>query len=138
MGPISTVTPLTADELKALIRQACTSRYRSYTPHSHFPVGATLLCPDGSLYSGCSVENKSPLAGTHAERNALANAILAGHKSFRAIAIATEDGKGIPCEACRQALSEFSPKLVVYVVTANGTQTLHTTLDQLANKTIGQ
>lgn len=87
---------------------------RAYAPYSQFRVGAALAAADGTIYSGCNVENSSFPAGCCAERNALGAAINAGRTEFTVLAIVSEaDAPTPPCGMCRQALIEFAPSLVV-------------------------
>jgi cytidine deaminase len=81
----------------------------SYSPYSHFPVGAALLCSSGSIYTGVNVENRSYGLTTCAERSALFTAISHGENQFEAIAVVTPTSEDPvpPCGACRQVLSEF-------------------------------
>jgi len=74
-------------------------------------VGAALLCEDGSVITGVNVENRSYGLTICAERNAIAAAITAGKKKFKALVIATPDADYpvSPCGACRQVISEFMP-----------------------------
>ena len=85
----------------------------SYVPYSKFPVGAALLCRDGTVFTGCNVENAAFGSTLCAERTALLKAVSEGHREdWEAIAIA---GRGAdycwPCGACRQFLFEFAPDL---------------------------
>jgi len=84
----------------------------SYSPYSHFRVGAALLCKDGTVFTGTNVENRSYGLTNCAERSAIFTAISAGKKEFQAIAIFTPDSAQAvaPCGACRQVLSEFAEK----------------------------
>lgn len=103
-----------------LIKAALAARKRAYAPYSRFRVGAALLTSDGKIFTGCNVENASYGLTVCAERVAVANAVCAGKKKFRAIAIAA-DGKGklvTPCGACRQVLAEFAPDLRVLLIDA--------------------
>merc|ERR1711936_700940 len=63
------------DKLERKIQELCQSslkaRNHSYSPYSKFKVGATLLCPDGSMVSGCNVENASYGLAICAERTAV-------------------------------------------------------------------
>ena len=100
------------DELIARAREAMTY---SYSPYSHFKVGAALLCRDGRVFTGCNVENASYGASNCAERTALFKAVSEGAREFTAIAITAEKSAPWPCGICRQALYEFAPDLRVIV-----------------------
>ena len=52
----------------------------SYTPYSNFKVGAALLCRDGSVYTGCNIENASFGPSMCAERTAFFKAVSEGKK----------------------------------------------------------
>ncbi len=93
-------------ELHALARKAAEA---SYSPYSHFRVGAALLCEDGTVFTGTNVENRSFGLTICAERSALVAAISAGHRRFLSLAISTPDSESPvgPCGACRQVISEF-------------------------------
>ena len=86
----------------------------SYTPYSHFNVGAALLTADDKIYTGCNIENASFGLTNCAERTALFKAVSEGADSFDVIAIAAET-KAWPCGACRQVLNEFAPNLRVLI-----------------------
>ena len=106
---------------QALIDLAFTMLERSYVPYSKFPVGAALLCADGTVFTGCNVENAAYGSTICAERTALVKAVSEGHRDFAAIAVV---GKGQdycwPCGACRQMLYEFAPELTVLVARGDG------------------
>lgn len=101
----------------------------SYAPYSKFTVGAALLCDDGTVYTGCNVENGSYGLTNCAERTAVFKAVSEGHKAFTAIAIAANTAMPWPCGACRQVLREFSPEMRVLVTYAD--EVVETTLLQL-------
>ena len=44
---------------KELVSLALEARRRAYTPYSGFQVGAALLASDGTVYTGCNIENRS-------------------------------------------------------------------------------
>lgn len=94
------------NELLKIAEEAAGS---AYAPYSHFRVGAALLCDDGSVITGCNVENRSFGLTICAERNAVAKALSQGKSSFNAIAVFCPDSENPvpPCGACRQVLSEF-------------------------------
>jgi cytidine deaminase len=99
---------ITAEELLGHARDA--ARF-SYSPYSHFPVGAALLCADGTIVTGTNVENRSFGLSNCAERSALFAAVSRGHTVFLAVAVwaPASELPTSPCGACRQALSEFCP-----------------------------
>ncbi len=110
-----------------LLEEAKKARKKSYSPYSHFAVGAALLTADGDLFTGCNVENASYGATCCAERVALFSAIAAGKTDFRALAVVGgKAGKEPvelcpPCGICRQALSEFCPaEMPVYLCDREG------------------
>ncbi len=108
---------VTDETLLSLAREAMK---RSYSPYSHFAVGAALLCADGRIYQGCNIENASYGLANCAERTALFKAVSEGATEFTAIAIAAEKAAPWPCGACRQALNEFAPDLRVLVTWGDG------------------
>ena len=87
---------------------ACSMLARSYAPYSHFPVGAALECADGSVFTGCNIENAAFSPSICAERTAVAKAVSEGHRDFVRIAVAGSTERFCPpCGVCRQALAEF-------------------------------
>lgn len=87
----------------------------SYAPYSHFHVGAALLSKNGTVFTGCNVENAAYGPSNCAERTAVFKAVSEGVREFEAIAIAG-GADGIvkdfcsPCGVCRQVLAEFCSK----------------------------
>ena len=97
-----------------LISRATLARELSYSPYSHFAVGAAILARSGKIYPGCNIENASYSLTLCAERAALVNAILAGETEFDALAVVAATTLPIaPCGACRQVLAEFNVPLVI-------------------------
>jgi len=98
-------------DLNYLFEKALKASENSYSPYSHFPVGAALLMEDNSVITGVNVENRSFGLTNCAERTAVFKAVSEGYKTFKAIAIATpaSDYPVGPCGACRQVLTEFAP-----------------------------
>jgi cytidine deaminase len=111
----------TAERLLAAAREAAT---RAYAPYSNFPVGAALLVEDGSIVSGCNVENASYGLTVCAERAAVFTAASAGKRTILAVAVTAPRVPTVtPCGACRQVLNEFKPRdrdLIVILEGANG------------------
>ena len=106
--------------------------HNAYTPYSHFRVGACLVCEDGSVYTGCNIENASYGVTICAERVALFKAVSEGKRTFSLLAL-TSDSEEItyPCGICRQALSEFAPHLTIVCASSQLTDAKIHFLDQL-------
>ena len=99
-----------------LIKRAIDVKQNSYSPYSKIRIGSALLTNAGNIYVGTNVENASYGLSICAERSAISNAISAGEKSFKAIAIVSDFDKVItPCGACRQVLTEFNPEMDIIV-----------------------
>ena len=95
-----------------LLDKAKQARTLSYSPYSHFAVGAALECADGSVLCGANIENASFPLGMCAERNAIYHALMRGKKKedFVSLAIVADtDEPCSPCGACRQVLWELFP-----------------------------
>ncbi len=106
---------------RELLRIAKEASLNAYVPYSGFPVGAALECEDGTVFTGCNIENAAYGDTICAERTAVAKAVSEGQRSFTRIAIYAE-GKGycMPCGSCRQVLTEFSPEMEVLCAKAGG------------------
>ena len=105
----------------ALVKVAAEARTHSYSPYSHFRVGAALLTKSGKVYSGCNVESISYTPTICAERVAIGSAIAAGEApgSFAAIAVVGDDPQpSTPCGVCRQVLSELASGITVIMASA--------------------
>lgn len=97
-----------------LIEKATKVRLIAYSPYSKFAVGSAVMTEDGSIFTGCNIENASFGLSICAERVAMFKAISAGHNVFKAIAIiGNTKGTCTPCGACRQVMMEFSPEMDV-------------------------
>jgi cytidine deaminase len=106
-------TPMAVDRA-ALIDAAREARSMAYIPYSGYAVGAALLTADGSVFTGCNVENATYPAAICAERVAITKAVSEGQREFVAIAVATHNG-GSPCGICRQVMYEFAPEMLVMI-----------------------
>lgn len=93
----------------------------AYIPYSQFPVGAALECSDGTVYTGCNIENAAYGVTICAERTAIFKAVSEGRRDFVRIAVA---GKSkdfcVPCGSCRQVMMEFAPELEVICLNGAG------------------
>ncbi len=109
-----------------LCRKATDMLQMSYVPYSGFRVGAAVECADGTIYTGCNIENAAYSPTVCAERTAIFKAVSEGRRSFRRIAIAADTEEfTAPCGVCRQVMMEFAPNMEVILVNRNGdTKTL--------------
>ncbi len=111
-------------EKQKLIAKAKEARELSYSPYSHFAVGAAVLTKDGEVFLGANIENSAYPLCMCAERNALYNAYMHGYKKddIEALAlIADTDEPCSPCGACRQVISELMPrKAPIIMANMNG------------------
>lgn len=104
------------DKKEQLISEAESAMEHSYSPYSHFRVGAAIRTEDGTIFTGTNIENASYSLTVCAERVAIFNALSKGHRSFTNLAIATSSGLPTPpCGACRQVLYEFNPELIIHL-----------------------
>ena len=99
---------------RELIEAAARARKMSYSPYSGFAVGAALLCEDGSVFTGCNIENSAFSPTNCAERTAFFKAVSEGRRDFAKIAVvggradlATPEYCCPPCGVCRQVMKEF-------------------------------
>jgi len=98
---------MTEVDWERLFEVAEQARQRAHAPYSKFQVGAALWCDDGSIVSGCNVENASYGLTVCAERNAI-GAMVRGARTPVAVAIVVDSREPTPpCGMCRQVLAEF-------------------------------
>ena len=99
--------------IQTLIAAAYDARKLSYTPYSHYQVGAALLAQNGQVITGCNIENAAYTPTNCAERTAFFKAISEGIRNFQAIAVmGSPEGDVLtqyayPCGVCRQVMMEF-------------------------------
>jgi cytidine deaminase len=80
----------------------------AYAPYSEYQVGAALCAADGTVYTGCNVENANYSNSLHAEEVAVGRAVADGTRTFAALAVTSTERDGVtPCGMCRQTLAEF-------------------------------
>ncbi|WP_251343295.1 cytidine deaminase [Haloplanus halophilus] len=123
------------DELVERARDALDA---AYVPYSEYRVGAALRTADGTVFTGCNVENANYSNSLHAEEVALAEAVTRGHREFDALAVASEARDGVtPCGMCRQTLAEFCADDLPIVCDEGGNAVSEYTLGELLPSTIG-
>jgi len=105
-------------DFNLLMNKAKEAVKMSYSPFSHFAVGATILTKSGNIYTGCNIENSSFGLTICAERCAIFKAVSEGEKEVVAIAIYSPNtDECYPCGACRQVLYEFQGNTEIIVIT---------------------
>jgi len=105
---------------RRLLEMAAEAMEKSYTPYSLSKTGAAIECSDGSVFTGCVIENIAIGSTICAEEAAVASAVTAGQRAFRRIAIISEgDAYSLPCGTCRQLLIEFAPDIEVLCARAS-------------------
>lgn len=118
----------------ALAEAALAARGQAYAPYSSFNVGAALLCDDGTVISGCNVENASFGLCLCAERNAMTTAVASGKRRFVAMAVATDASPPAPpCGMCLQFMAEFCLDLPLLLVNHDD-ERAHVNLSQLMTR----
>ena len=116
------VKPLETSLVEEMISLAIRQLSFSYTPYSGFKVGAALLAEDGTLYTGCNIENAAYTPTNCAERTAFFKAVSEGHRKFTRIAVAAATERfTAPCGVCRQVMMEFCDPDRFQIILATGT-----------------
>jgi len=123
---------------KELIKEAFSAREYSYSPYSHFAVGAALLTADGKVYKGCNIENASYTPTNCAERTAFFKAVSEGERNFCKIAIVggfadkPVEEYAYPCGVCRQVMEEFcNPKTFEIIVAVSEDKYIKNKLEEV-------
>ena len=120
-----------------LIKIALEVRKNAYCPYSGFSVGAALLCDDGSVYTGCNIENSAFTPTVCAERTAFFKAVSDGKKDFVKIAVVggnadkEPDNYCPPCGVCRQVMKEFCSADFEIIIAKNPDEYKLKTLEEL-------
>ncbi|WP_375450152.1 cytidine deaminase [uncultured Devosia sp.] len=123
---------------QALFSAAEAIRAKAYAPYSKFKVGAAILADDGTIYSGCNIENAAYPQGNCAETSAIAAMIAGGGKRITRIYV-TGPGKApvTPCGGCRQRIREFANLDVTVISHGIEGEPLTCTLEQLLPHSFG-
>lgn len=119
-------------DYKKLAKIAIDARENAYVPYSNFKVGAAVVTEDGSIYSGCNIENASYGASNCGERTAIFKAVSEGHKKIKAIAIVGDMSTNTyPCGICRQVIVEFATKDIDIILVKDEENYVIKTMDEI-------
>ncbi len=108
----TTTIQLNESLIKEMIHVAIEQLANAYVSYSGFRVGAALLAKNGTIYTGCNIENAAYTPTNCAERTAFFKAVSEGVRQFDAICVVGgKDGVlteyAAPCGVCRQVMMEF-------------------------------
>jgi cytidine deaminase len=107
-------------EDRELVKLAIKAREKAYVPYSKFPVGAALETEDGSVFTGCNIENASFGATNCGERTAIFKAVSEGYREIKKIAVVGDMSTfTAPCGICRQVIAEFAGKDIEIILVKN-------------------
>ncbi|MCT8975643.1 cytidine deaminase [Clostridium sp. CX1] len=119
-------------DYKMLVSKAFEGRKNAYVPYSNFKVGAAVVTEDGTIYTGCNIENASYGATNCAERTAIFKAMSEGHREIKAIAIVgVENDYTYPCGICRQVIAEFASEDVKIILGKNENEFIVKSLEEI-------
>ena len=112
----SSASQMTPED-QEMVAAALDAQKGSYSPYSHFQVGASLKLENGLVLKGANQENAAYPSGLCAERTVM---FYAGANypdiPFDTLAIAGSDhgvlceSPASPCGACRQVMAEYQKK----------------------------
>ncbi len=135
---------LQTETIQELISAAIRARKNSYSPYSHYQVGAALLTADGQIIMGCNIENAAYGPSNCAERTAFFKALSEGNREFLAIAVVGSPAGEVltqyayPCGVCRQVMMEFCNPEMFQIIVAQSTEDYRVlTLGQLLPEGFG-
>jgi len=116
------MTNLSEEMIHQLIQAAREGQKYSYSPYSEFRVGAAVLGTDGTIYTGCNIENVSYGLTVCAERTAIFKMVSSGCLTFKALALVCGERPqdSTPCGACRQVMAEFAEDVMTVPVIMAG------------------
>ena len=125
-----------------LVRKAMQATDNSYSPYSHFRVGAAIRLEDGSEIIGANQENAAYPVTLCAERTAIfAAQAQQPELSIESMAIAARNEKGFtedpvtPCGSCRQVILEIEQRyckpMKIYLYGTKGVYVIDTVRDLL-------
>jgi cytidine deaminase len=109
-----------------LVAAARAAREHAVADYSHFKVGAALETADGTIVTGCNIENASYGLTICAERTAIFKALSEGHRTFRRVAVVADTPSPTPpCGACRQILWEYAGDIEVILANLTDVTATH-------------
>ena len=109
--------------VKILRQKAQEASQNAYSPYSKAKVGSAIVMTDGSIYTGCNIENASYGGTICAERVAILKAVSDKKMKIEKVYVYTKEGWP-PCGMCRQVMSEFaSPTMEVIMGDEAGKET---------------
>ncbi|MBV9470449.1 MAG: cytidine deaminase [Abitibacteriaceae bacterium] len=119
---MSSTIELAEPHIQQLYQLACAAREKAYCPYSGYQVGAAIRISDGTIYTGCNVENSSYGATNCAERVAIQKAVSEHGKIQIADVMVVTDANPPwpPCGMCRQVIAEFSAQTVIHAANLQG------------------
>lgn len=125
--------------MDTLVEAAREASESSFAPYSEYYVGAAIETADGTVYTGCNIENANYSNSLHAEEVAIGSAVRGGHREFARLAVSTaaRDGQ-TPCGMCRQTLAEFCDGEFPVVCDEGGEETSEYRLGNLLPATISR
>ncbi len=119
-------------DTKELVKKAITARENAYVPYSKFKVGAAVEMEDGTVFTGCNIENASYGAANCGERTAIFKAVSEGHTIIKKIAVVGDMSTyTAPCGICRQVIAEFADKDIEIILVKNEDEYKIKTLEEI-------
>ncbi|HKY21606.1 MAG TPA: cytidine deaminase [Vicinamibacterales bacterium] len=132
LGPRRAAEPLDGLAESTLVTAARIARDRAHASFSHFKVGAAIETADGTIVTGCNIENSTYGLTMCAERMAMFKAVSEGHRSFRRMVVVADTAQPTtPCGACRQILWELGGNLEIILADLAGIKSRHLLKDLL-------
>lgn len=113
------------ETIQKLIQETIEAQKTSYSPYSHYAVGATVLSETGKMYRGNNAETVNYSINTHGEGSAINNALIHGEalnkrKFIKAICFVTNDNDIGPCGQCRQHIAEHCDNCLIISIDREG------------------
>lgn len=119
-------------DTKELVKKAIAARENAYVPYSKFKVGAAVEMEDGTVFTGCNIENASYGAANCGERTAIFKAVSEGHTIIKKIAVVGDMSTyTAPCGICRQVIAEFADKDIEIILVKNEDEYKIKTLEEI-------